>query len=76
MSIRRWIRAPIRIDRAIAATAGDGYRAVVIAIVFAVPTHNVASVDDGAPSRIASLIGEAWPHVDAQNPGGGRDDKR
>jgi len=36
-------------DRAIAA-AGDGRRTVVNAIVFAVPTHDIALIDDGAPS--------------------------
>jgi hypothetical protein len=67
---------PIRIDRAVAAAAGDGGRAVITAVIFAVPSHNVAFVRDGAPLRVAGLIGEACPHVGHEGAGNGCEEER
>ena len=77
MSAGRWILAPIRVERAIAASAGDRRCALIAAVIFAVPTHDVgAFAYDGTPLRIPDLIGEAWPHHDAEGAGHGRDEER
>jgi hypothetical protein len=68
-SIRRWIRTPIRIYGAKTTTASDGRRALVIAVIVTVPTHNVgAFVRDGAPSGVPVKAGMACLHVHAQRP--------
>ena len=60
---------PIWIDRAVAAGAGDRRRAFLVAVIFALPSHKVALVRDGAPLGIAGLIGEACPHVSHEGSG-------
>jgi hypothetical protein len=66
MPIRRWLWMPIRIYRAPAPASNDGLLAVVNAVIFTVPTQDVAFVRHVAPSRVPLLVSVTYSHVHAK----------
>ena len=68
MAGRRLVRSPKRIYCTVAASACNSRRALVTGVIFTFPLYAVrALVRDGAPFRVAGLIGMARLCVHAQN---------